>query len=423
MILHAGLALAYLWALPPFNWPDEPAHFNNVRHLFEAGGLDVMRADSWSPLELEELKRGHFRDVLDPHSDPRIARLRYEAHQPPLYYAIAALVYGSWRSLTAVKLLNVLFSSITLILTFVMARRLWPSAPLAGAAAVLLVALLPMRCYMAASVSNDVAAEAAFAAVLAALVLAPRPLLVGLLLGVGLLVKASLVLAWVPILGRSLLARVGRRDGDRVPALGGRALGLVLLCSLGVALPWIAYNVVQYGPADPLAVRTGALGADAATTAAFGRPRPRLQLLGERGLLTFARTLFLSWWGVFGWMEMFPNRELTLLYLLLTLPPAIGVLLLLVRRSPPEVESDRAVTIWLTATIGALVLATALYSRFDFQPQGRYLMLAAPAFGLLFVAGWRRLGSRVQAGTWLSLALILLANLYNLRFIIPYYLS
>ncbi len=50
-------------------------------------------------------------------------------------------------------------------------------------------------------------------------------------------------------------------------------------------------------------------------------------------------------------------------------------------------------------------------------------MLAAPAFGLLFVAGWRRLGSRLQAGAWLSLALILLANLYNLRFIIRYYLS
>jgi len=81
---HASLAIGYLTAMPTFNWPDEPAHLNYIRSIANGRGLPEMAPDGWAPESLDRLKSRHFEGV--DLSDPEIARMTYEAHQPPLFY-------------------------------------------------------------------------------------------------------------------------------------------------------------------------------------------------------------------------------------------------------------------------------------------------------------------------------------------------
>ena len=173
VVVHACLALLYLEALPLFNWPDEPAHFNYVRSLSEGSAPGAMDASVWRPEELERLKRSHFEGV-DPQGTDTAA-IRYEAHQPPLYYALGALIYAAAGRREAVKLLNLLLSSAVILVIFVVGRRLFPERPAIAWAACLLAALVPTRCFMAVSIGNTVAAELCFAVLVLALATGCRP--------------------------------------------------------------------------------------------------------------------------------------------------------------------------------------------------------------------------------------------------------
>src|SRR3972149_4171387 len=81
------LVVLYAVTVPRCNAPDEPAHFNYVRHLAERAELPVLAAGDYDFEYLERLKAARF-----PAQMP-IDALRYEAHQPPLYYLLGAAVF------------------------------------------------------------------------------------------------------------------------------------------------------------------------------------------------------------------------------------------------------------------------------------------------------------------------------------------
>jgi hypothetical protein len=423
--LHVVVGLLYARTFPLFDWPDEPAHFNYVRRLADGEGLDVMSADAWAPARLEELKRQHFRGLTGP-EDPRIAPIRYEAHQPPVYYAAASLVYRLTHSAPALKAFNLALSCLGILLAWLVARAVFPGAPEVAAGSALLLALLPMRAFTAVSIGNDPASECVFALAVLAMLKRARPGLVGLVIGMGLLTKIHLLLL-LPLYAAWLALDAPDREPWPRRILGPAVLRPLLVAgavALVVASPWILRNMRLYGWSDPLALHAGALGSREAVAAELGAPRPTLQWTGAFGVARFVWILFQSWWGVFGWMGFFMPARVWVWFALLTSMVAAGLARYAADPNRAERSARRGGTVlWLGAGVALVGLALMVYSLGDFQAQGRYLLVASCGSGLLFGLGVRCLAGR-RAGVVLALSsVVLLAiNLYSALVFVPRYL-
>jgi 4-amino-4-deoxy-L-arabinose transferase-like glycosyltransferase len=142
---HCLLAIAYNLATPfgnngyP-NTPDEGAHFQYVAYV----------AREWRLPKFE----GY-------------AGVGYEAHQPPLYYFLAAVVYtlagGEGK---AVRLLSTLCSAGVVWLVWLTLHRLAPERPLLALTGMGFAAFLPMHIAIGSAVGNDALTNLLFAAVL-----------------------------------------------------------------------------------------------------------------------------------------------------------------------------------------------------------------------------------------------------------------
>lgn len=428
---HFALGLGYALVIPPLNWPDEPAHLNYVTSLARGEGLGTMEPRAWRSSELEQLVASHFDGVGDPLEDKQLRGFQYQAHQPPAFYLLAALVVRAMPTLLGIRLLNLAFSCVALMGVYVFVRCTVNNSQAALIAAGF-VALLPTRTFVAVSIGNDPMIELVF--VLFFLVQArrggqdrwPTKLAanrktvfgLGTVMGVGLLTKAT---AGVLPLLQLLWFRRDRRSMVLVAATVGVAIV--------IASPWLLRNVALYGLLDPLALRAGAWGAAAESSVAdlaiVERPKLALSLAGEYGLGTFFSTLFLSFWGVFGWMEMIPGRGLQVLYFGLFSAAVVGMVR--VRWGAPHLDLDPRTTDalrWSLRVVGIGVLLVLCYSLFDFQPQGRYLLPFSAPLALLVAIGWtntsKRWGPYLAAVCLVALAY---ANLYSLIYLIPWYLQ
>ena len=108
LILVVYLVLAALFAFntPAWQAPDEPAHYNYVAYVAENGGFPVLHFGDYPHGYLEEIKTAKFPP------DMPVTPIRYESHQPPLYYLLASPVYSLTRgNLIALRLLSVLLAS------------------------------------------------------------------------------------------------------------------------------------------------------------------------------------------------------------------------------------------------------------------------------------------------------------------------
>src|SRR5579862_3597267 len=133
VLLYLVLALAYARATPAWQAPDEPAHFNYVRELAETGDLPVLEPGAYPASVVP----------LAPSARPTdISAFQYEAHQPPLFYALAALAYKLNPSLFAVRALSVLFGALLLPVAFWCSRLSVPQCPWLWLAASAFVAFI-----------------------------------------------------------------------------------------------------------------------------------------------------------------------------------------------------------------------------------------------------------------------------------------
>ena len=93
--------------------------------------------------------------------------IRYEFHQPPLYYALAAPIYAlTGGDLLPLRLFSVALGAGIVLLAYAVARRVFPRRPALALAAAAFVAFLPQHLATVSQVGNDVLAELLFAAVL-----------------------------------------------------------------------------------------------------------------------------------------------------------------------------------------------------------------------------------------------------------------
>jgi 4-amino-4-deoxy-L-arabinose transferase-like glycosyltransferase len=408
--LYLILGTSYALRTPLWQAPDEPAHYNYVRHILEHGSRPVFAEGDYPVEYLEELKAARFPPEMS--IDP----LRYEAHQPPLYYLLAA----GWGRITGafglalpfrLRLFSVLLSAVTLAIGYQVVRRLGARQDVA-LGAVALAATLPMHVAMSAAINNDPLAHL-LTNLTALLVVrraggwsARRALGLGAVLGLALLTKmqayVAVALALTGLVWDGTHAREGR-SLRRTLGLGALMLGMAGL----LVLPWLADNVSLYGWGDPLALaRHDQIVTGQLTTAQF---------LRERGWLALAaalvRTTFQSFWGQFGWMgvPMHPR-----VYLVLALLSAAAIYGLLVWAWPRRARIAHVqgrelalILVWVGVTAAGFFWWNTRY----LQHQGRYFFPALTPIGLGFTLGLRELLRGPSRPLWIAWGGVLLAVL------------
>ncbi|HEX8103966.1 MAG TPA: glycosyltransferase family 39 protein [Solirubrobacteraceae bacterium] len=382
---------------------DERAHFANVEQLAEHG-----RYPRQEELVSRDVQRVTLPDPPDPRSEGLYGRA-YEGVQAPLYYALAVPAYliplDGRGKVTVLRLFDLALLLVALVLAAVLARELLGDRWRFGFAAVAVVVLWPGVLVRMITVSNDVLAVPA--ALLFALLAVraykqrtPRRLLLaGLVLGLAILTKATLVYL-VPVLVL-LAADVLRRPG---PSRGARAAAVLALALPALlVLPWVLVNHARYG--------TYALVGGTAEIAALFPVDPRLDVDGvlpRLGRLTEAALP----------QEFDPTHQ-TPLGGIVTRGLVVALLAFAIAgaaagRKRLGAAAAAALGLPLLAGVAGLVVEFARDGTDVFF--GRYLYGAALLFALLGAAGWLAAGrervvagwvaatSAVAAGFWVYLA-------------------
>jgi len=416
-VSFAFVAAVYALLVPPFELPDEPDHLAYVNFIAERGALP----NQYNPSQ---------------------AVLR-EGHQPPLYYALGALVVrltqpdwrvdvrpvphrppdpaapehipifrhvdmpifptrADWMGFYLLRLLSVLMAT----LNVAVALRLFEHAlsgspswqPISHLAAILLVGL-PQFAFISGGITNDNLANLLGTLTLYGLlrlIESPNVLRlhawVGLMLGLGLLTKKSLLallMGWMLLIGWLLWrGKAVRRDVAK-----GALLALLVMGA--VSGWWLIRNLMLYG--DLLGNEM-----ERRTLPALVQER---SLFSRYFLASFWRVTLFSAIGIFGWMNVLLPLSVYALGTGLLFLALMG----LVRGWREMPVGLRWGLVWVLLQVGGLVWYNLTYT----QPQGRLLFpvlsmgLALIAYGL---AQW--LSTR-----WMRMALVgfaLLAVLLHL---------
>ena len=404
LVVYLALAAAYARLTPAWNNPDEPAHYIYVAHIAETGTLPVLAHGDWDPDRLEPLIKSHF----PPGS--AIDFLRYESWQPPLYYLLAAPVYGlapdnpPFARLQALHVFNILLGAATLGLTYLVARDVF-DCPWLGLATAGVLLGVPMFAATSAAINNDNLANvigAALTLLLVRLVGSPRAgygsaLGVGVVIGLGVLTKLT-VGYFLPLALLTVGVRA-RRSGDGLSRAARESL--VLLAGLMLVMsPWLVRQGLTYGWDDLLAKHRH-------DEVLIGRAFPSFE---PSYLEAWGDRLFRSAWALFGWMQIPTSEKLYQLWSAVCQVALVGVAVELVAR-------PRGRTLLLLGVAGG-ALATIFYYNVttDVQPQGRFLFVALAAMVSLVALGWSALlppRARLPAVCALD-ATLLAFNIYTL---------
>jgi hypothetical protein len=412
VILCVYLALGALYAAqtPAWQVPDEPAHFNYVRFIAEHGRLPELAPGDYPHAYLEQIKARRFP------ADMSIDSIRYEAHQPPLYYALAAIAYRIASDLLglpmplALRLFSLLLGCIAIWLGYRALRYAFPAQPWLALGSAAFAATLPMHLAMTAAVNNDVLAMLWLNAIAWQLLRMGtlgwsnrRAIGLGILLGLALLTKmqsyvavglALFALAWDWLAARRGGAAGGPFSARRALALAAIFCGIALL----MASPWLARNMRVYGIADPLGmVRHDQVVIGQLTTAEY---------IAQHGLRAWLQdwvaTTLRSFWGQFGWMGVLLDQRIYQALALCSGLAALGAALALGRlllsarsrgaSTPPQHpwRSVALLLVWAALTGLAYLWYNTKYVQF----QGRYLFPALTVWGTCFAVGAREIMTR-----------------------------
>ena len=338
-ILAVYLLLGVLFAVYTPHWqaPDEPAHYNYVRYLAEQHRFPLLKPGDFPAAYLEEIKAAKFPPEMS------IAPIRYEFHQPPLYYLLLVPLYQIFDgALLPLRLASVFLGGLALVVVYWSVEALAPRRPSLALGTTAAVAFLPMHLALNAAVNNDVLAELLLALALLLVIryLKAGPglaghrirllVLLGVTTGLGLVTKSSLYILLPFVLaavaarhlvldratadtGASRATAVMEPGGALAPAIAPaprpgllRAGAAYLLPAVAMALPWWVRNLAVYGGLDILGLaRHEQVVAGQLRTAAF---------VAENGLGRLVHdlvvTTFQSFWGQFGWMGVLLDQRL-----------------------------------------------------------------------------------------------------------------
>jgi hypothetical protein len=460
LIIATYLVIGILYAVktPPWQAPDEPAHYNYIKYLAENYRFPVLQMGDYPHAYLEEIKAKRFPPEMS------IEPLRYEFHQPPLYYILAAIVYKLFAGrLLPLRLLSVLLGCCLLWVAYRVAREVFPKDEALALGTMAFVAFVPMHIAITAAVNNDTLAELILAVILLILVKyvregvegAGRFVGLGALMGLGLLTKITTLVA-VPVVVAAIVVREGwlerrqeltmtvQEDGKTPPAtrerlggggfcdtegppsptpsLPGRGNALLaerlrrylllascfLLPALLLTLPWFVRNASVYGGLDILGMqRHDAIVIDQPRTAEW------LAQLGATGLAReFILTTFRSFWAQFGWMGILVDQRIYLILALLCAVVGLGLVLFVIRlqwtkdRLEGIVKSPFLAWIWRSRLSRSGSIGGVRQQTLSSSQRTSLALLALSAFFTLLSYFWYNLKFVQHQGRYLFPALI-----------------
>lgn len=414
--LYLSIGGLYAVVTPAWQVPDEPAHYNYVEFIAERRRLPTLSPGDYPAEYLETIKSRRFP------ADMSVETLRYESHQPPLYYLSAAplLRLGrdvlGWPMPYALRFWTLVLGGLAIGAGYLVARSVAQGTPHLALGAAAFSAFLPMHLAMTAAVNNDALVELLLAAIAWQLLRHPSKrwspranALLGVSVGLALITKlqayVSLGLVLVALVWDTAVARAGAGPSSppaptaRTPWRSTLRAGATIYGVAGlIALPWLARNMLVYGWRDPFAMVRHA-------QVVVGQLTAR-QYVADHGIATWLRELslvtFRSFWGQFGWMSVPLDERVYAGLAVLAGLSALGLLLALVRCARDsrragvrllELPAARSVVI-LVAWAALSVMVFMWYNTQYVQFQGRYLFPALVPWGLAFVVGIEELVSR-----------------------------
>jgi hypothetical protein len=435
------LATWYSLTIPLGEAPDEVPHFTYIRYIAQHGRLPTTTEEheAFQPplyyalgaaltLGIEDepgapfaVRTNAYFDPVDPRA-PKNLLLHSAAEQWP---------YRGWAlAWHLARLLSIALGAVTVWAVYQLGRVLFPEQPAIRLTMAALTAFTPQFLFLSAVLNNDNAATACAALILwqmAALLRDADPrrfwkrsLLLGVLLGLGVLSKASLA-ALAPIVALAILAASSKVQALRLrsgqAASRGRQLLLAACCLLLVAAAalavsgwYFARNWALYG--DPLGW---------SFLEQVNAPREGPLTLGV--LAWLFKGVFRSFW--LGWIGIQFDAWIYWLIGGVCLVGVAGFVAWLARRW-------RALDAELRWTLGLLGLHVALTLALLIQwtatvlgtDQGRLIYPILPTVMLVLVVGvvwW----VRGRASSWLlgglAAGMLVLAVLTPIRYIAPVY--
>jgi len=403
-------ALATVARFPVFALVDEAAHLDYVQWIAEDGRLPVLNRDHVHA-EVLAIDEGTYpRPAHTPAPERGLFGRSYEGFQPPLAYLVATPVYAvpsdHERKLRALRVLGLLLLGVTVVLTWLLARRVVPDAPLAAFSGALTFLLWPGVVVRAATFSNAALELVLGAALSLALwrALSERSdrwlVASGALMGAALLTKLTLA-AFLPALALVCVAfvRAGRR---RVVALTAALPALMLA-------PWVAFNLRHYdaptASSEVQALMDPVLNPDGRDYSASDLPARHVALLN--GVLPD------EWWVEF---LSTAKRRLRDAFALAVL--AIPVLASV--RIPPAERRPALLVLLLPLVAGIMLMSISLLVENYDAFYGRYLYGTLPGFGVFAALALRRaFGERALAWGAASVTALLLVLWAHLATVTP----
>ncbi|MBI2865167.1 MAG: glycosyltransferase family 39 protein [Chloroflexi bacterium] len=435
------MGAAYAIKTPAWETPDEPAHFNYVRHLATRLEFPELKVGDYDQAYLAEVKASKFA------SGKSIDSVRYESWQPPLYYLLSVPIYWGGQSLpqaqlvVLLRLFSVLLGGVVLLVSYRITRQVFPKDDQLALAVPGFIATLPQHLAITASVSNDTLAELILSLVLLVMVkrissqregiqASPgegtwrQALTLGALLGLALLTKSTIYVAVVLVPVALLLEKYGR-SSQLAPGKARQSLriftvvtesAVIFAVALALSGWWFVRNAWVYGGLDLFAwTRHDLVVQGQPLTGSFNLAYAKF----------FALTTFRSFWAQFGWMGVLADERTYLLLGILTAAGFGGLVLFLLRtvRLRQSFSPTQRSSLLLMGVTFVLVLGVLLFYNFHFiQAQGRYLFPALIPIAFFFVLGLREIMSPLYAFllfALLYLALLTLDYISLTRFILP----
>jgi len=431
LALFIVLGTVYSVVTPLFETPDEVWHYLYVKHIADGGGLPVyhegvtfsMQQEASQP-PLFYLVTGLATSWIDTSDAEQV--IQYNPHA-----AIGAPAAWGNRNVTShldtegfpyhgtslaahcVRFLCVLMGAGTVLCTYAIARRLFPSQEWLAIATAALNAFIPQFLFISASINNDVPATLLAAMCLWLLVCIvqdgpgiKRLLALGVVLGLAVLTKLN-ALVLMPLAALVLLVAAWRRGNWRSAVPWGIATFAAAAAAGGW---WYLRNWILYR--DPF-------GLDlmfAVKPAWTQRP-------------TFSELLHLldgalkSFWGVFGWFNITMESWVYGVFQGALILAVAGLLArayqCIARQRRAELLRLGLLALWA----GTFVVALAGWSQARY-PQGRLLFPAMPAICTLLILGlgqWFPPRARRWAIAAVLVLLLGLALVAPIRYIAPAY--
>jgi len=403
--VSTGLLLIWAFVVPIYEAPDEPHHWRYAHYLHENRVLPLYTpelVEANSPPLYYLLAAPFAFDTVEPKA---ILNEQYQSPAPPRWFDDSSRDIGKHWPIRSARLISVVISTITVLFCFLLGKEATGSET-TGLLTGGIVAFLPQFSFRGMNVSND-----SLVTMLCAIVtyltirLVKRGftwrlgIIAAVISALAFLSKTNAIFLPIPL----SLAIITTQGTWKTRLWRLSVLGLALL----IVSPWLVRNFILYG--DPLAshimliVVTNIIDIKPITSPYF--------------LTTFPKYLYMSFVGMFGWMNLPMSGWLYSFFGLLFGAAILGHIYRTLHH-----QVDRLVT-FILLTFPILSLGITVYINLNFsQPQGRYLFPALGAIALLVGLGLEGLPFWSKRLTYLLLGVLMILNLFVvITIIIPAY--